>query len=296
MQSIFPDYTVAQENRLSDSAYSVNTVVGKQQAKVIAIFIPQDYLLTKEEQNKYWKNPESIYDCADLRILAADVNGNFISTVTATPTSLMVNIQSKDQALFQQDNFTVNGTIAGNFLANATVELADPVPAGLSVKLDGTPTDSRISFVLTGTKPVPPHTILAFTVKGPTGDPGKAAYEVNYNPPAPEPTKVAPDPCEAKAGASVSVTVTGKNFLGDATKVFLFKPSTGLTPGAVTVDSSTEIKLDLAVAADAKPGPYELRVMSLGGPSTGSFSCSVSAADAKPAPTAKAVNKRPVKK
>jgi hypothetical protein len=275
MQSIFPDYTVNQQNRLSDGAYSVNTVVGKQQGKVIDIFIPQEYLLTEEQQKDYWKKPESVYNCADLRLLEAVVNGNFVSSVTATPASLMVNIQSKDQALFQQDNFTINGTITGSFLANATVQLADPVPAGLSIKLDGAPTDSLIKFVLTGTKPVLPHQILIFAVSGVTGDPGKATYEVNYSPPAPEPTKVVPDPCTIKAGTSVGVTVTGKTFLGDATKVFLFKPTTGLTPGSVTVDSSTEIKLDLAASATAVPGSYELRVMSLGGPSTSSFSCSV---------------------
>jgi hypothetical protein len=279
MQSIFPDYTVNQQNRLSDSAYSANTVVGKQQAKVIAIFIPEEYLLTEKQQKDYWTKPESVYDCADLRLLEAVVNGNFISNVTATPALLTVNIQSKDQALFQQDNFTINGTITGNFLTNATVQLADPVPAGLSVKLDGTPTDSLIKFVLTGTKPVLPHQILIFAVSGVTGDPGKVTFEVNYSPPAPEPTKVTPDPCTIKAGSSVSVMVTGKNFLGDATKVFLSKSpnggATGLTPGSVTVDSSTEIKLDLAAGASATSGNYDLRVMSLGGPSTGSFSCSV---------------------
>jgi hypothetical protein len=276
LQSIFPDYTVTQENRLSDSAYAANTVVAKRQAKVIAIFIPQEYLLTKEQRKLYWKDPEAVYKCTDLRLLNANVDGNFISTVTATPTTTTVTIASSDQALFQQDSFTIHGTIAGTFLSDATLTLADPVPAGLSVKLDGTPTDSLIKFILTGTKYVPPHTTLIFAIKGHSGDPVKATYEVNYNPAPPEPSKASPD-CSLKAGDSVSVTVTGKNFIGD-TKVVSTKA--GLTPGAVTPDSSTQIKLEIAAAASAAPGTYPLRVMALGGMSTGSFSCTVTSASA----------------
>ena len=50
-KEIFPDYTVEQMNRLNDSAFLANTIVGKQQAKVLVMFIPQPYLLTKKQQN-----------------------------------------------------------------------------------------------------------------------------------------------------------------------------------------------------------------------------------------------------
>jgi len=39
VQQIFPDYTVGQMNRLNDSAFLTNTVVGKQQARVVVILV-----------------------------------------------------------------------------------------------------------------------------------------------------------------------------------------------------------------------------------------------------------------
>jgi hypothetical protein len=81
IKEVFPDYTVGQLNRLNDSAYLANTVVAKQQAKVIVIFIPQPYLLTRKQQKQYYKDPESVYGCPDLRLLEANVDGNFIAIV-----------------------------------------------------------------------------------------------------------------------------------------------------------------------------------------------------------------------
>jgi hypothetical protein len=167
-QVALPDYTVNQMNRLNDSAYLANTLVGTQHAKVIAIFIPRSYLLTKDQQKAYYKDPESVYACPDLRLLGANVDGNFISNVTGAPIAMSVNIPN-DSSQFQKNTFTINGTIIGNFLAKATVDLVAP-PPGLSVKLDGTPTDSAVKFILTGSKPVMPQTVLDFAVKGPSGD------------------------------------------------------------------------------------------------------------------------------
>ena len=81
-QATFPDFAVNQLNRLNDTAFLANTVVGKQQARVLVVFIPMEYLLTSKQTEQYWKNPESVFECADLRLLEAWVNGNFITTVT----------------------------------------------------------------------------------------------------------------------------------------------------------------------------------------------------------------------
>jgi hypothetical protein len=98
-QQVFPDYTLEQMNRLSDSAFAANTIVGKQQAKVLVMFIPQPYLLTKKQQKAYYKDPESVYSCADLRLLDANVSGNFIAGVTAAPAggSSPISISSSSQ-------------------------------------------------------------------------------------------------------------------------------------------------------------------------------------------------------
>src|SRR5207237_1029795 len=53
---IAPDHTATQLNRLSDTAFSSNSVVDKLHAKVFAIFIPASFFLDKHEQNRFWKN------------------------------------------------------------------------------------------------------------------------------------------------------------------------------------------------------------------------------------------------
>jgi len=80
-QSMFPDFTINQLNRLNDSAFIANTVVGKQQARVIVIFLPMEYLLTKDQAKKFYSNPETVFGCPDLRLLEADADGNFITAV-----------------------------------------------------------------------------------------------------------------------------------------------------------------------------------------------------------------------
>jgi hypothetical protein len=84
-KEVFPDYTVEQLNRLNDSAYLANTIVGKQQAKVLVMFVPQSYFLTKSEQKDFYNNPEKVYGCVDVRLLAANVDGNFVAAVSGTP-------------------------------------------------------------------------------------------------------------------------------------------------------------------------------------------------------------------
>ena len=67
---------------LNDSAFIANTVVGKQQARVIVIFLPMEYLLTKAQAKKFYSNPETVFGCPDLRLLEATAEGNFITAVT----------------------------------------------------------------------------------------------------------------------------------------------------------------------------------------------------------------------
>ncbi len=260
-KELFPDYTVEQLNRLNDSAWLANTVVGKQQSKVIVIFIPQAYLLTKDQQAQYYKDPESIYSCPDLRLLEANVDGNFIATVTAGPVATTVIVETTEAAKFKDDNFIVNGTIVGNFFSDATVEMVSP-PQGLTVKLDGTPTDKALKFILTGTRPLAPKTLLEFVVKGKGGDQSHVNYRVP-DAPAPTLTSVSMDPATLKVGQSAMLTVQGTGFVPEGMTIVL-DPSAGLTPGPIQFVSSKEIKFDLAVAASAAEGQKSLRVTSAG--------------------------------
>lgn len=256
MQQILPDYTVGQMNRLNDSAFLTNTVIAKQQARVIVIFVPQSDLLTARQQKAYYKDPESVYGCPDLRLLEANVDGNFIANITGVPIGTAVNIDSSEAAKFQSDNFTVKGSISGNFLANTTLELVSP-PKGLSVKLDGTPTDNALNFVLSDATPIPPNTVLEFAVKGTTGEATHLTYRVNYT--AAKPSLTSMNPASVKAGESASITLTGSHFLPEGMAVLL-DPSTGLTISPVRFTSSTEIKFDVSATAAAAAGARSLRV------------------------------------
>jgi hypothetical protein len=56
---IFPDHTATQLNRLSDKAFTSNTLVGKLQTKTFAIFIPEQFVMPKIDQKMYWKDPRT---------------------------------------------------------------------------------------------------------------------------------------------------------------------------------------------------------------------------------------------
>jgi len=270
-KEIFPDYTVEQLNRLNDSAYLANTIVGKQQSKVLVMFLPQSYLLTKAQQKAYFGNPESVYACVDLRLLGAIVDGNFVTAVSATPVATSVTIDATEAAKFKDDNFTVNGTIIGNFFSDSSIDLVNP-PKGLTVKLDGTPTDKQLKFVLTGTQPLVPNTALEFVIKSKSGDQAHIVYHVGTGV---APTLASIDPTTVKVGQSTTVTLAGTGFLPDGMTI-VFDPSAGLTAGSITFTSSKSIKFDLAVAATAAEGQRKLQVSSAGGLSAQSLTFSVS--------------------
>jgi hypothetical protein len=261
IKEMFPDYTVEQLNRLNDSAWLANTVVGKQQARVIVLFIPQAYLLTRQQQKQYYKDPESVYGCPDLRLLQASVDGNFITTVTATPVATSVNIESSEDAKFKDDNFTINGTISGNFFSDSTIELISPTQ-GLTIKADGAPTDKAIKFILTGTRPLAPQTALVFAIKGKSGDAAHVSYHVKYT--ATPPTLTSMDPTSLKVGQSATITIAGTGFLPDGMTILL-DPSAGLTTGSIQFTSSKEIKFDLAASSSTAEGQKTLRISSVGG-------------------------------
>ena len=270
-KEVFPDYTVEQLNRLNDSAYLANTIVGKQQAKVLVMFVPQAYFLTKSEQKNFYNNPESVYGCVDVRLLAANVDGNFIATVSGTPVATAVTIEATEAAKFKDDNFTVNGTIIGNFFTDATVDLVN-APKGLTVKLDGTPTDKQLKFILTGTQPLAPNAVVELVVKSKNGDQSHAVYHVGTGV---APTLTSIDPTTVKIGQSTTITLQGTGFLPDGMTILL-DPSAGLTAGAIQFTDSKTIKFDLAVAASAAEGQRTVRVSSPSGLSAKSLTFTVS--------------------
>jgi hypothetical protein len=110
---IAPDHTGTQLNRLSDSAYIVNTLIEKQRAKTIAIFIPEATILSKAQQNEYWKDPNLFLQDFNLDQADVCVDGAFITTIappTLTKAVLTADVVGKALAPGDGATLTVTGT------------------------------------------------------------------------------------------------------------------------------------------------------------------------------------------
>jgi hypothetical protein len=82
---IAPDHTATQLNRLSDKAFTSNTLIGKLQTKTFAIFIPEQFLMPKEDQKTYWKDPRSLLTKLPFDQLNVCVDGILLVQAATTP-------------------------------------------------------------------------------------------------------------------------------------------------------------------------------------------------------------------
>jgi hypothetical protein len=263
-QTMFPDFTVNQLNRLNDSAFLANTIVGKQQAKVIVIFIPADYPLTEKQAGEFYRDPNSIFGCPDLRLLEASVNGNFVETVLPTPVITAITVNANEEANFGKDNFSVGGIVTGHFLDKAKIDLSNP-PTGVTVTANPNPTESQLPFTLKGKAPLMPGQELDFELTLAGTQPVKGAFKVNYSAARPSLQAGALTPATLAPGAAASkVTVKGANFLPEGMQV-LIQPTDGIKVGPIQYVSNTEVDVELTVAATAAEVPRDFRISSAGG-------------------------------
>ncbi len=82
---IAPDHTSTQLNRLSDKAFTSNTLIGKLQTKNFAIFIPEQLVMHKEDQKMYWKDSRSLLDVLPFDQLNVCVDGILLVQAATTP-------------------------------------------------------------------------------------------------------------------------------------------------------------------------------------------------------------------
>ena len=61
LSEAFPDHTITEMNRLNDSAYIADTLIAKEQSKVVAVFLSQEILLKKSQQKIFWDEPTSLW-------------------------------------------------------------------------------------------------------------------------------------------------------------------------------------------------------------------------------------------
>lgn len=128
---IAPDHTGTQLNRLSDSAYIVNSLVEKQRAKTIAIFIPEATILSRAQQNEYWKDSYAFLQEFNLDKADVCVDGAFITTV-APPTLTKAVLKADSTSAGLVPNAGATLTVTGT---NLTVGDTQVIGLGLTVAL-----------------------------------------------------------------------------------------------------------------------------------------------------------------
>lgn len=256
----FPDYTINQMNRMNDTAYEANTLVPKQQAKVLVAFVPQSLFLTSKQQRVFWDEPMKLFEVIDLRRTNAFVVGDYITNVSNIPPIVTdVEIDATEMAKFQDDKPVVKGYVSGRFLSGATVKLLSVMPKGLSLVPDpeAPPTDTRVNFIIRSTRPVRPDTPLTFQLSNSQGSQVKGA-NVTYPPVLA--TLVSPAvPASGAKGSAVKVTLTGAGFIPEVTDVVLLS-GTGVTVTSVDVKGGTTLEVMFDIVAGASSGAHNFAV------------------------------------
>ena len=266
---IFPDATINQMNRLSDSAYSANSIVPKQHSKVMAVFLPQAILLNPEQRKEFWKDPTSLPDDFNLRAIALYVDGNFITNVEdLEPTLTAAQIDASEMKNFQTDKAEVKGSVSGKYLSGTDIKLMNNDLPGVTIRLDGTPTDQKLDFVVDSNLPVPPGKVLKFGVSKKGQDTVKETYlAIQYSPAVPTLSRV--DPSTVSQGDQDKVlTLTGTNLLPGATQLVI-APGNDVNVTSIDVKSSTSLEAKVSVTAAAAASSRQLTVVTGGGSSSG---------------------------
>lgn len=81
---ILPDHSIAQTNRLSDAAFTPNTLIDRLHTKKFAVFIPEAAVLHSKEQTKYWNHTRELLDDVPFDQVNVCVDGNLVTQVSTT--------------------------------------------------------------------------------------------------------------------------------------------------------------------------------------------------------------------
>lgn len=188
--SALPDRTINELNRLNDSAYRANTIIPKQQSRVMAVFLPMAMFLGEQDRKKFWDNPRSLSEGLDMRRLNIYVDGNFIMNVAdLVPSITTAVIPEEEMKKFREEKAEVSGYVSGNYLSGTDVKLLNTDLRTAAIRLNGTPTDQRLEFLVTTTAQVPSGTMLKIGVTK-NGSTKEYGLPITYSPvPPPAETK-----------------------------------------------------------------------------------------------------------
>lgn len=241
---IFPDHTATQLNRLSDSAFTANSVVAKRSSKVFAIFVPADLVLTNSEVKKYWRNPLDILDQKEHDFRQADVcvDGAFITEVSSLSLGSVAFADPSKAFAGASVELLVNGTNLAS--GDSVLHVFDQAVAIASVDAKNTghatvTIPSSYDFKLS---------YAAFLESTKTGQRSATAY-ISANAKPVLGSLAFADPAKAVAGGTdVVILITGSHLVEGDTSLQIF--SSELPVIQVSADgTSGQVKLNL-------PGTY----------------------------------------
>ena len=249
------DFTANQLNRLNDIAYESNSLIHRQQAKVMVFFIPQSSILTKNQMKWYWKDPKVFQNHTNVLLAQLKVEGTFVEELEGQrPQIDGITIDYSQVKKFQDEKPKVLGLITGKFLSCANIELVGDISEGVSVEIQETPTYNNLKFLLSSNRPIKPGTVFHFSVANKEGN-NKYLYIVNYDPVKPSVTTVTPG--KGKQGATdLEVRISGSGFIPGLTTVNFGNSVTA----QITQMSGTEIKAMLKIYPGAMPGEQSVIV------------------------------------
>jgi len=233
-------------------------------------FIPQAIFMSKEQRKLFWDDPTALYpdpvtgncmtqtikQCVDFRRITVYVDGDFITEVDNMPPTVSdAQFEDSERQKFEDEKPVVKGRILGRFLTGTSIDFEN-VPEGLSISKDGEPTANRFNFIIKANKPVPPNTNLTFVISNAQGT-QKYSKEIKYMPDSP--TLKTIDPATAKQNTSVTVTLTGTNFIPGRTTVLV--SGSGVEVSEPTEVAGTTMKVKITISEDAATGPRNLSVV-----------------------------------
>jgi hypothetical protein len=154
---------------------------------------------------------------------------------------------------------TVSVTLTGtDFISGGTTVAVSGSNVTVSNVSVTSGTSLTASFAVGSTAALGDRTVTVTTVGGTSG-----TRTFTVNPPAPTLTSVSPT--SGVQGTTVSVTLTGTNFISGATTVAV--SGTGVTVSNVSVASGTSLTADFVIAANATTGGRNVTVTTAGGTS-----------------------------
>lgn len=256
--TVAPDHTGTQLNRLSDSAFVANTIVDKQRAKTIAMFIPADEVLSHDQQKDFRNDPYAFIGLADQpgMLTQADVcvDGTFIQPVNLAAPTLTSAVLSSDPApasnldttikvtgtnLVSADTMVIIGT--GNTATNALLTTTDGQSSTAQVHLPSDyATGTTTAMLQSKTNPSLTSSAVKITVA--------TANASATQPNAPTLTS-AVLAHGATAGTNSTITITGTNLSSTDTLVIL-GTGANATNALITTSDGTNGTAQISVPSD----------------------------------------------